>query len=244
MTAYGRSDTGMLRQENQDAFGECTLKDGACLAVVCDGMGGEAGGKEAAEICVSTFVTAYSGGKAPTERGLKKTLARANEKILARAKAAGYTRMGTTVALALALPDTITLLWVGDSRAYLYHDGTLTKLTHDHSYVQELIDCGALTEGQARTHHHRNLITRAVGAAAKAEPDVKTVSWGEGDRLLLCSDGLFGMLEEKEITEILAENNSAALSVHELICAANSHGGEDNITVLLLENKKERLSNA
>lgn len=244
MIVYGRSDTGMIRQENQDAFGECALKGGARLAVVCDGMGGEAGGKEAAEICVSTFLSAYAGEKVPTKGALEKTLARANEKILARAKAAGYTRMGTTVALALALPDTITLLWVGDSRAYLYRDGTLTRLTRDHSYVQELVDRGTLTEREARTHYHRNLITRAVGTAAKAEPDLKTLPWSEGDILLLCSDGLFGMLEDKEIAEILAENDSAALSVHELICAANSHGGEDNITVLLLENKKERLSNA
>lgn len=244
MIVYGRSDTGMLRSENQDAFGECVLRDGGCLALVCDGMGGEAGGKEAAEICVSSFLSAFSHSKAPSERALKRTLAEANDSILARAREMGYDRMGTTLVLSLATRDTVTLLWVGDSRAYLYHEGGLFRLTRDHSYVQELIDRGILTEEEARTHYHRNLVTRAVGTETRALPDVARIPWEEGDRLLLCSDGLYGMVEEKEILEILREDRSPARTVHELICAANSHGGEDNITVLLLENKKETLLDA
>ena len=244
MIAYGRSDTGMLRTENQDAFGECALKDGARLALVCDGMGGEKGGREAAEICVSTFLSAFKDSGAPSEKALEKMLGEANARILARASEQGYARMGTTLVLALALPHTLTLLWVGDSRAYLYHEGSLTRLTRDHSYVQELIDRGTLSESEARTHHHRNLITRAVGTHERVVPDLVSLPWQEGDCVLLCSDGLFGMVEEKEIREILSENHPAARTVHELVCAANSHGGEDNITVLLLENKKETLSDA
>ena len=244
MILYGRSDVGMLRHENQDAFGDCALKDNAWLALVCDGMGGEAGGKDAAETCVSAFVSAFSGGEAPSEKALKKTLAVANAAILARAKEKGFVRMGTTLVLALARPDTLTLLWVGDSRAYLFRDGTLSRLTHDHSYVHQLVDKGTITEREARIHYQRNLITRAVGTAGKAEPDTRKLAWQEGDRLLLCSDGLFSMVEEKEIEEILAEGDPAARTVHELVCAANFHGGEDNITVLLLENKKESLSDA
>lgn len=244
MIVYGRSDTGMLRTENQDAFGERALKDGAQLALVCDGMGGEAGGREAAEICVSTFLSACEDGEIPSERVLKQTLADANARILKRASEMGYARMGTTLVLALAHPTALTLLWVGDSRAYLYRDGVLTRLTRDHSYVQELVDRGVLSESEARTHYRRNLITRAVGTEERVLPDTVSITWHEGDRLLLCSDGLFGMVEEKEISEILGEDHLAARTVHELVCAANSHGGEDNITVLLLENKKETLPNA
>ncbi|MBE6655979.1 MAG: Stp1/IreP family PP2C-type Ser/Thr phosphatase [Ruminococcaceae bacterium] len=244
MTAYGRSDTGMLRHENQDAYGECRLKNGAHLALVCDGMGGESGGKEAAEICVSAFLHDFSDGDVPSQDALIETLVKVNADIVERAAACGYARMGTTVVLALALSDTVTLLWVGDSRAYLYHGGTLTRLTRDHSYVQELVDRGTITEREARTHHHRHLITRAVGTDDAFAPDVCRVPWCEGDRLLLCSDGLFGMVEEKEIKEILAEDHPLARTAHELICAANSHGGEDNITVLLLENTKESLPDA
>ena len=239
MKVYGRSDVGMLRSENQDAFGACAFEDGALLALVCDGMGGEAGGKEAADTCVATLLSACDGKSAPTAEALDGALFSANTEILAKRDKNGYARMGTTVVMALATEKEVTLLWVGDSRAYLLHQNALSRLTRDHSYVQELIDRGALTEAAARNHPRRNLITRALGAKEIVEPDIKRLAWCEGDRLLLCSDGLYGMIEEKELLEILSEGNSVERTVHELICAANSHGGEDNITVLLLENKKE-----
>ena len=244
MKLYGRSDIGMLRNENQDAFGVCALRDGTRLALVCDGMGGEAGGKEAAETCVSSLLSAFEGKNAPTAETLADTLLSANTEIRAIAHKKGYTRMGTTVVLALATEVSLTLLWAGDSRAYLLHEGALTRLTRDHSYVQALVDGGSLTEEEARTHQKRNLITRAVGVSEEIQPDIRHTAWREGDRLLLCTDGLHGMVEEKEILEILTEGHAIDRTAHELICAANSHGGEDNITVLLLENKKERLSNA
>lgn len=243
MKAYGRSDVGMLRHENQDAFGTCAIGE-AVLAVVCDGMGGEAGGRVAAELCVSSFMEAFRDQTLPTVEKLKRTLSSANTRIQKEAKANGYPRMGTTVVAALATEETLTLLWVGDSRAYLLRDGMLMRLTRDHSYVQELVDLGTITEGEARTHIHRNLITRAVGTKRHVAPDVLTIPFRQGDRLLLCSDGLFCMVEEKEIRDILIESNPTALIAHELICAANSHGGEDNVTVLLLENTKEISSDA
>lgn len=243
MKTYGRTDVGMLRHENQDAFGIFPLKD-AVLAVLCDGMGGEAGGKAAAEICVSAFRDAYDGGEIPTADALCHTLSFANTAIQKEAKRQGYDRMGTTVVAALVTPEEMTLLWVGDSRAYLLRDGELLRLTRDHSYVQELIDCGTISEREARNHYHRNLLTRAVGAKRRVEADTLALPAKEGDRLLLCSDGLFGMVEEKEILDILTEAESLALVTHELICAANFRGGEDNVTVVLLENTKENSSDA
>ena len=239
MKAYGRSDVGMLRHENQDAFGVCPLKGGGLLAILCDGMGGEAGGKEAADTCVFSFLSAYDENKAPSIEELTRTLRSANAEILARRDKNGYARMGTTAVLARATDEALAILWAGDSRAYLLHGGTLCRITRDHSYVQALVDDGALTEEEARTHRKRNLITRAVGAADTLEPDATSLTWQTGDRLLLCSDGLYGMVGERELLEILTEGHSVERTVHELICAANSHGGEDNITVLLLENEKE-----
>lgn len=244
MNVYGRSDTGMLRQENQDAFGECALKDGAHLLIVCDGMGGEKGGKDAAFACTEAFLTAFSGADVPDTDALTEVLLSANTEILANALKNGYPRTGTTVVLAVATRNALTVLWVGDSRAYLLHGNALTRLTHDHSYVQQLIDAGKITEKEARTHRKRHLVTRAIGAEALIEPEVRTIPWSEGDRLLLCTDGLFGMMEEKEIAEILEEEYPSARTAHELVCAANSHGGEDNITVLLLENTKESCPDA
>ena len=244
MNVSGRSDVGMLPSENQDAFGECVLKNGAHLAVLCDGMGGVSGGREAAEICVRTFLSAYAGKDAANEEDLRSTLHVANEAILADATKNGYIGTGTTLVLALAEYNQVTLFWVGDSRGYLLHEGTLSRLTRDHSYVQELVDAGEISEKEARTHKKRHLITRAVGATPSVVPDVYRFPWSNGDRLLLCSDGLFGMVEEKEIEEILKEEYPTARTVHELVCAANSHGGEDNVTVVLLENIKENYPDA
>ena len=244
MTVFGRSDVGMLRHENEDAFGECALMGGAHLAIVCDGMGGESGGKEAAEACVSAFISAFDGKEIPDEETLEEAFFTTNVEVLASAAKKGYDRTGTTVVLAVASHDSLTLLWAGDSRAYLLRGSALTRLTRDHSYVQELVDAGRIREEDARTHESRHFVTRAVGADMWVTPDMCTLAWQKGDRLLLCSDGLTAMVEEKEIAEILQEEYPSARIVHELVCAANSHGGEDNITVLLLENTEGEFNDA
>lgn len=244
MTVFGRTDAGMLRFENQDAFGECTLTGGARLLVVCDGMGGVMGGKDAAETCVSHLLDIFSGADEPDIDTLADALVSANFEILAMAAKKGYTRTGTTVVLALVKEDTLTVLWVGDSRAYLFDGVRLKRLTRDHSYVTELVDAGILSEEEAKDHPSRHVITRAVGAEQRVAPDSVTLPWKTGDRLLLCTDGLYSMVDEREITEILSEAPTLFQASHELVCAANSHGGVDNITVLLSENIKENSTNA
>lgn len=245
MRAAGLTDVGMLRHENQDAFGVFPTEDkGALLAVVCDGMGGACGGKEAAETCLATLKDTLLGGDVPTDFMLSDALSRANGMIRARTKEQGYDCMGTTVVLALADGEAVTLFWVGDSRAYLWRDGTLSRLTRDHSYVQSLIDEGRITEEEAKNHVHRNLITRAIGSRDTVLADSRRIPWQRGDRILLCSDGLYSMVEEKEICEILSEGDAPAHMAHVLVAAANSHGGEDNITALILENTKENSSDA
>ena len=245
MRIAGSSDVGMLRTENQDAYGIIPLKDGSsAICLVCDGLGGGMGGKEAAELCVACFRERFEGGEMPSEWELRDALSEANRRILSFSRAQEYTWMGTTLVLAAVTEEAVTVLWVGDSRAYHFREDSMLRLTRDHSYVEELVARGNLTEGEARFHSMRNLITRAVGTREEVVGDMCILPWREGDRLLLCSDGLHAMVEEKELCEILAEDHIPAHTVHVLISAANSHGGEDNITALVVENKKEISSNA
>ena len=240
MKIAGLSDVGMLRTDNQDAYGIIPLKDGAsAICIVCDGMGGGMGGKEAAELCVGTFRERFEGKETPTEAELQRTLSEANRRILEFSHEHDYAWMGTTAVLAVVTEQTLTVLWAGDSRAYHFREDSMIRLTRDHSYVQELITRGTITEKEARTHEMRHLITRAVGTREEIAGDICTLAWREGDRLLLCSDGLYAMVEERELCEILAEDCIPAHTVHVLISAANSHGGEDNVTALVVENKKE-----
>ena len=235
MRIFGRSDAGMLRSENQDAFGECALRGGGRFAIVCDGMGGEKGGKMAAEICVSTFLSSLKDADMPDEEELKDILLSANTEVLATALKSGYTRTGTTLVLAAATSDTLTLLWVGDSRAYLMQGDSLVRLTRDHSYVQELVDLGRISEKEARTHEKRHLVTRAVGADAVVFPDVRTVPWSEGDRLLLCSDGLIREVTEPEIYYEIYQAEQTETACARLLDMAKHRGGHDNITMILIE---------
>ena len=245
MRIAGSSDVGMLRTENQDAYGIIPLKDGSsAICLVCDGLGGGMGGKEAAELCVACFRERFEGGEMPSEWELRDALSEANRRILSFSRAQEYTWMGTTLVLAAVTEEAVTVLWVGDSRAYHFREDSMLRLTRDHSYVEELVARDNLTEGEARFHSMRNLITRAVGTREEVVGDMCILPWREGDRLLLCSDGLHAMVEEKELCEILAEDHIPAHTVHVLISAANSHGGEDNITALVVENKKEISSNA
>ena len=240
MKAFGYSDNGMLRAENEDSFALIPLSSpDDLLAVVCDGMGGAKGGGDAARLCADVFKERFSHAAIPERSELEAALTCANDRVLARAAETGHSRMGTTVVAAVATPACVSVRWLGDSRAYLWHKGTLQRLTRDHSYVQTLIDEGKIGEEEARTHIHRHLITRAVGVNGEAEGEYRTFSWDAGDRLLLCSDGLSSMVSARELCEIMAEDQPPAHTVHELISAANSHGGEDNITALVLENTKE-----
>lgn len=245
MKTAGLTDVGMLRHENQDTFGTLPLDGcGALLAVVCDGMGGVSGGRIASALCADTLKAALADATEITDGLLDSALSAANDALRVRAAELGLDCIGTTVVLAVATERALHLLWVGDSRAYLWHEGTLTRLSHDHSLVQSLVDAGSITEEEARHHSRRNIITRAVGTKDTVEGEKKTVAWQTGDILLLCSDGLYGMVEEKEISEILSEEETTAHMAHVLVAAANSHGGEDNITALIIENTKENSSDA
>ena len=223
-----RTDTGRQRRDNEDnAYAR------APVFVVADGMGGAQAGEVASKIAIETFEKGLPDSGSPEER-LAGRVREANHQIheISRTdrERAG---MGTTLTAAYVDDTSVAIAHVGDSRAYLFRDGTLERLTQDHSLVEELVRQKKLTPEQAAGHPQRSIITRALGPEASVEVDTWTYPVRAGDILLLCSDGLTTMISEKQVAEILGEAGSLDGAAEALIDAANDAGGRDNITVVL-----------
>lgn len=239
MKLAGKTDVGRVRQENQDDYRAGELPGGAVWALVCDGMGGAKGGREASQgacnVIENFFQEQYAQcGAGQEEPFLKKALLYANRFVFQKAAhEEALAGMGTTAVCALVRSGNVYLCHAGDSRAYLIRDGKLTQLTHDHSYVQELVDCGTITEEEAEHHPQKNIITKALGVDYRLEPEFTAAKLKRKDRLLLCTDGLTNMVPVEEMEELLAQGAFYDLP-DRLIKAANAHGGSDNITALLL----------
>ena len=239
MKLAGKTDVGRVRQENQDDYRAGELPGGAVWALVCDGMGGAKGGREASQgacnVIENFFQEQYAQcGAGQEEPFLKKALLYANRFVFQKAAheevLAG---MGTTAVCALVRSGNVYLCHAGDSRAYLIRDGKLTQLTHDHSYVQELVDCGTITEEEAEHHPQKNIITKALGVDYRLEPEFTAAKLKREDRLLLCTDGLTNMVPVEQMEQLLAQGPFYDLP-DRLVDAANENGGSDNITALLL----------
>ena len=239
MKLAGKTDVGRVRQENQDDYRAGELPGGAVWALVCDGMGGAKGGREASQgacnVIENFFQEQYAQcGAGQEEPFLKKALLYANRFVFQKAAhEEALAGMGTTAVCALVRSGNVYLCHAGDSRAYLCRGGKLTQLTHDHSYVQELLDCGTITEEEAEHHPQKNIITKALGVDYRLEPEFTAAKLKRKDRLLLCTDGLTNMVPVEEMEELLAQGAFYDLP-DRLIEAANAHGGSDNITALLL----------
>lgn len=239
MKLAGKTDVGRVRQENQDDYRAGELPGGAVWALVCDGMGGAKGGREASQgacnVIENFFQEQYAQcGAGQEEPFLKKALLYANRFVFQKAAhEEALAGMGTTAVCALVRSGNVYLCHAGDSRAYLIRDGKLTQLTHDHSYVQELVDCGTITEEEAEHHPQKNIITKALGVDYRLEPEFTAAKLKREDRLLLCTDGLTNMAPVEEMEKLLAQGTFYDLP-DRLIEAANAHGGSDNITALLL----------
>ena len=223
-----KTDIGRQRRDNEDsAFAR------APVFVVADGMGGAQAGEVAARIAIEAFEHGLPGGGSPEER-LANLVREANHQIYERSRAdRGRAGMGTTLTAAYVDDAHVAIAHVGDSRAYLFRDGTLQRLTQDHSLVGELVRRGKLSEEQAAEHPRRSIITRALGL----EPDVDVDTWTyparAGDVILLCSDGLTSMISEERVRDILESNPNLDAVADTLINEANEAGGRDNITVVL-----------
>ncbi|HEY1100817.1 MAG TPA: Stp1/IreP family PP2C-type Ser/Thr phosphatase [Myxococcota bacterium] len=235
--SYCCSDVGRTRRHNEDS---CLVVDDLGLFVVADGMGGEAGGEVASALAVATIARFASTHRASTpEAILVGGITRANEAIRAVGRAdQRLKKMGTTTTSLLLRGAQAFVGHVGDSRAYLLRRGAITRLSRDHSLVAEQIRAGVITSAQAKTSPFRNVITRCVGSAETVDVDVSRVDVVGGDVLLLCSDGLSGLVDDDEIAGIVTAHAHQRL-LHRvadvLVAVANARGGTDNITVVVVE---------
>jgi protein phosphatase len=236
-----RTDTGVVRSGNEDSY--MMLPDRGVF-IVADGMGGHAAGEVASDMAVRIIARELGSlrglsDEAAGER-MRHAIIEANAAIFDRTLTEQDKRgMGTTTTALVLLPQRFMLGQVGDSRAYMLRDGKMLQLTKDHSYVQEQVDLGLLTEEQARVHPYSNVITRCIGANAEVVPDLYFGHLRPGDIVLLASDGLTGMLEDEQLAVILKGEGGPQHWVDRLINEANRRGGLDNITALVIRIEPE-----
>ena len=233
----GKSDKGLRRNNNEDAF---TCEAALGFAALADGMGGAAAGEKASEFFIHAALEAFSNGGAATEpdtlRQVQTAYATAGQKILSHVREhPEHSGMGCTGELLVFYGRSFAVGHIGDSRTYLFRQGSLKQLTRDHSLVQDQVDRGIITSEQARTHHLRHVILKAVGIGANLEVDLIKGEANAGDIFLLCSDGLTDMIDDAAIADILSWPLALAMRVEGLIDAANSAGGKDNVTAVLGE---------
>jgi PPM family protein phosphatase len=225
------TDAGRVRTVNED---RAIVEDG--FVAVADGMGGHVGGEVAAELALESVEHAFDADR--TAEGLIQAAKRANSDVYRRGlKERALRGMGTTLTAA-ALVDSsaepkVAVVNVGDSRAYLFSRGRLTRLTEDHSLVEEMVRRGELSEDDAMTHPHRHILTRVIGVEPDVDIDAWTIQVRDGDRLLLCSDGLTNECKDSEIALLLRDHADPEQAVHALVDRALRNGGSDNVTVVV-----------
>src|SRR5215471_12353336 len=254
--SFGVTDVGRKRKHNEDNL-LCDVNGDSeeGLFIVADGMGGHAAGEVASKITVDTvgeFIAATRQKEEATwpfkynhelhfnSNRLAVAIEKANERVMAAVAAQPWLKgMGTTVVAGLLNGKILSLAHVGDSRAYLYRDGQLSRLTDDHSWVHEQVTAGILTEDEAKSHPLKNVVTRALGGGSSVSPDLQELSFETGDVFLFCSDGLTTMLSDEEIREAVAEEADPKKLCDKLVGMANEKGGVDNITVVVARIKAE-----
>ena len=236
LTSFGsRTDIGCLRDHNEDS-----LVVTPPLFAVADGMGGHAAGEVASEIAVR--VLSELAPEHPDGEALGRAIEEANRAVIQAAREGrGRQGMGTTMTAAMLEGERLVIAQVGDSRAYLLHQGKLQQLTRDHSLVAMMVEAGQLTPEEARVHPRRSVITRALGTDPSTKPDLYEIDVEAGDRLLLCSDGLYGMVEDPAIQAIMTRTADPQRCASQLVNEAIAAGGNDNVTVVVvdIEGKRE-----
>lgn len=221
-----RTDVGRVREGNEDSF---TAR--LPLLAVADGMGGHQGGEVASKLALETLKKAADG-----QAALVEVVHEANRAVFDKAaQDPGLAGMGTTLTVFLVEGNTLRLAHVGDSRAYLLRDGQLQQITKDHTVVQRMVDEGRITAPEAHIHPQRSILTRALGVDQEIQVDQASIEPQPGDRLLLCSDGLTGMIDEEVILGILTQEQDPQAASDALVEAANQAGGQDNVTAVVVD---------
>lgn len=254
MNVYGLTDKGMIREANEDCIGISCLKNGITIAVVCDGMGGAAGGKIASAIAEETFMASMVDASEEIEKSkfdgkkiksfLQTSIERANMAVLEKAKGdRSLYGMGCTLNAIVFCESKSKVYYanVGDSRLYMITKREIKQMTKDHSYVQLLVDNKEITKEEAENHPKRNLITMALGIKDEIEPDIyeRRVSLKSETYFLLCSDGLHGLVQKEQLKKVALSPLSIEEKVFAYIKLANDAGGDDNISAILLSTKEE-----
>ncbi len=255
LEVFGRTDVGQIREHNEDNFliADLTRKvrtitaeertqtvgDAGYLLAVCDGMGGAAAGEVASQMAVDTVYERMVDGGPPSARDdlarrLVGAVEEAGQRIFEAARADRSRRgMGTTATIATLVDSRLFIAQVGDSRCYVLREGRLVQVTRDQSLVNQLIEAGQLTEEEAETFEHNNIILQALGTADAVQVDLTYADLRQGDLILLCSDGLSGMIRNEEIRQVLLAAPSPLEACQTLTERANLAGGHDNVTVIV-----------
>ncbi len=227
------TDVGRQRSVNQDAGLILDLPRGGLFAVA-DGMGGHAAGELAANLALDTLSSSFLNGNGSAPERLAEAVQEANLAVL-RSAVGEYVGMGTTLVAMVIDRAAALIAHVGDSRAYLLRDRQLHRLTEDHSWVAEQVRLGHLTEEEARNHQWRSVVSNALGGEERVRLELYGLQVRRGDRLLLCSDGLSGVIEEADLYRILASQPNPDNAVRQLIDRSNDEGGPDNITAIVVD---------
>ncbi|MEP7163243.1 MAG: Stp1/IreP family PP2C-type Ser/Thr phosphatase [Ferruginibacter sp.] len=239
------SDLGNIRTNNEDMglffriADENIIREKGYLLIVADGMGGHQAGEVASKMAADIISREYfkQNGNSSVEKNLSKVFALANKNIFEKASSQkAFNGMGTTCTALVVIDQAVYFAHVGDSRAYIQKGDSITQITEDHTYVQELVNSGDITAEEAATHPKRNILTNAMGTKPDLRIDTGKCKFNfeNNDRLLICSDGLYDYLNDKELKEIL-QNNLLRNAADYMVQEAKLRGGHDNITVVLAE---------
>ena len=241
MQAWGLTDAGLVREQNQDAFLIMELSDTCRLAVVCDGMGGARAGNVASSLAMEVFTTCSSDGYhegmslEEIELLLRSGVEQANCSVYEKAREEeDFAGMGTTLVAALVEESAAHIVNVGDSRAYYIGKNGILLVTTDHSFVEMMVERGELTREAAKKHPQKNLITRAIGTEEHVTGDVYHVELEDGDNIALCSDGLSNVMLDQEILFEIVHGEQKEDCCQRLLTIAKNRGAPDNVTVVLL----------
>lgn len=246
LTAFGLTDVGQVRTHNEDSI---LLEPSLNLYAVADGMGGHKGGEFASRICLDTmkdYLQRAAKGRAPlvgeadrshseTANLLGSAVRFANQAVFeASFSKPEWRGMGTTIVAVTIQGTRVSIAHVGDSRAYFLRQGQFLQITQDHSWVEEQVRAGLMTRDEALFATGRNMLTRAIGQEEAVQVDLDELELQVGDNLLLCTDGLYGMVADEEIAALVGVAKNPEVACRELVACANGRGGRDNISVILV----------
>jgi PPM family protein phosphatase len=236
-----KTDVGRIRKNNEDSVGVFLNRDGIRLAIVADGMGGHRAGDVASTMTLTTLKEMWEESEGiqtadQAEEWLKTRIIQVNRVLFDHSNNhVECEGMGTTIEAVITTNLFATIAHVGDSRCYILNESGFQQLTEDHTLVNELVRTGQISKEDAEHHPRKNVIMRALGTEENVNIDIKTITFEEGDNLLLCSDGLSNKVNEEELAQILKNDDDLEKKANTLISIANERGGEDNITLAIVE---------